>query len=350
MTTPFPANCSAPSPTVQAEPTLTPKPLAALDLFAGIGGLSAGFRDQGFSMLGIDHEPVAKLVYESAGYGKAETIDLSKELVIRAVPLVLGGPPCRPWSAVNLQRRRANHGDHGLLAQFFTNVVEIRPTIMLMENVPALGSDRAYLDGLEWLRANGYDVGRGIIRYDQLGAATRRKRLFTIAVLGTRVGARTFFKLLRERQRPAKTVGQAIQWLRNMGRGEVTDHDWSRLRTIGNYRHLYESGKYGWAKLSYGEAAPSFGSVAKTYILHPEAGIGSFPERVVSVREVMAIMGFDVSVAFPAKTPRAKRYQMVANAVSPDVSREVAVVVRYLLTGHPCPPAYDLFPAGALEA
>lgn len=349
MTTPNSTSSSSPSPTVQAEHAVTQQPLAALDLFAGIGGFSAGFRDQGFSVLGIDHEPVAKVVYESAGYGKALTIDLSKELVLGDVPVVLGGPPCRPWSAVNLKRRSADHGDHGLLAQFFTNVLEIRPTIMLMENVPAVGSDRAYLDGMEQLRANGYDVGRGIVRYDRLGAATRRKRLFTIAVHGTHVGARTFFKLLRERQRSARTVGQAIQWLRNMGPGEVADHDWSKLRTIGNYRHLYESGKYGWMKLRYNESAPSFGSVAKTYILHPEAGIGSFPERVVSVREVMAIMGFDVSVAFPAKTPRAKRYQMVANAVSPDVSREIALIVRYLLTGLPSPPVCDLFPVGALE-
>jgi site-specific DNA-cytosine methylase len=87
--------------------------------------------------------------------------------------------------------------------------------------------------------------------------------------------------------------------------------------------------------LDYDTPAPSFGSVAKTYILHPEAGIGGYAERVLSVREVMAIMGFADSVRFPERTSRAKRYQMVANAVSPVASRAIAVVVKRLLVGSP---------------
>lgn len=315
------------------------QPLTVLDLFAGIGGFSAGFRDRGFLVTGVDHDPVAKKVYESAGIGQALTRDLLSETVVEAVPVVLGGPPCTPWSAVNLHRRRAAHDDHALLARFFNNVLEIRPALMLMENVPALGSDSAYLSGLEQLRVNGYNVARGIVRYDEFGAATKRRRLFTIAIQGTRVGARCFFELLSEQQRRAGTVRGAIGWLRNLDVGGAADHDWSQLRTISNYRHLYKSGKYGWAQLKYDEPAPSFGSVAKTYILHPEAGIGNFPERVISVREVMAIMGFDLTVAFPAKTSRAKRYQMIANAVSPLVSRAAASVIRHLLTGSPIPTA-----------
>jgi DNA (cytosine-5)-methyltransferase 1 len=325
---------SAPAPQAQGEfPLSSSVELTALDLFAGIGGLSAGFREAGFTVTGVDKEPVAKLVFESAAFGRGVTWDLSREIYVQQASIVLGGPPCRPWSAVNQQRRRTAHDDHGLLEQFFRNALEVRPAVILLENVPALGSDSSYLAGVALLRAEGYDTARAIIRYNEFGAATRRKRLFTLAVRNGYFGAKTFFKLLEARKQAAQTVGQAIRWLRDKSRGEVADHDWSELLSIGNYRHLYASGKYGWKKLSYEEPAPSFGSVAKTYILHPEAGVGSYPERVLSVREVMTIRGFDLTVAFPAGTSRSKRYQMVANTVSPLVSREMAVLVRQLLAG-----------------
>ena len=307
--------------------------LEALDLFAGIGGLSSGFHDCGFTMTGIDSEPVAKTVSEAANIGRGVPADLGLEPYVCGVPVVLGGPPCRPWSAVNQQRRRSAHDDHVLLDRFVDNIVAILPIIALMENVPALGSDPIYAAGIARLRAAGYNVDRSIVEYSAFGAATRRKRLFTVAVRSTRVGARRFFELLHAEKRPRRTVGDAIRWLRDRERDSVPDHDWSELQSIGNYRHLYESGKYGWAKLDYEEAAPSFGSVSKTYILHPEAGLDGFPERVLSVREVLAIMGFGLATAFPIGTPRAKRYQMAANAVSPQFSRAVARVVFHMLTG-----------------
>jgi DNA (cytosine-5)-methyltransferase 1 len=204
-----------------------------------------------------------------------------------------------------------------------------------MENVPALGGDDVYRCGVEQLRESGYDIAARVLHYDRFGAATKRRRLFTIGVLDVRGGGHLFLRLLREHHAQARTVRDAIARFRDLPRGSYPDHDWSELKTIPKYRDRYESGQYGWTRLDYDSPAPSFGSVAKTYILHPEAAVDGYPERVLSVREVLAIMGFPDSVRFPEGTSRAKRYQMVANSVSPQVSRAVALTVRSLLTGTP---------------
>lgn len=307
--------------------------LSGVDLFSGIGGLSAGFSEVGIPMQGVDTESVASAFYVAAGFGSSRVADLRSELIRFDASIVVGGPPCRPWSPVNLQRRASDHADHDLLSRFVDHVEVINPVVFVMENVPALRRDEAYTTGMTRLRSAGFDVAAQLVHYDHFGAATRRRRLFTVGIRGDEGIAHHFFEVLRRHRRPARTVRDAIFRFRILERNAVPDHEWSELQTIPKYRERYTSGQYGWRQLEYDQPAPSFGSVAKTYILHPEAGIDGFPERVLSVREVMAIMGFSDAVQFPAEVSRTKRYQMVANSVSPQVSRAIAGTVVEVLTG-----------------
>lgn len=313
--------------------------MTVLDLFAGIGGLSIGFAAEGFTVIGVDDDEASAETFAINEIGDHIVRDLRNSDVIRPVPVVVGGPPCRPWSAVNVQKRGRSHEDHALLHRYFHHIQEIRPRLFLMENVPPLAGDPDYVDLRRELEFSGYSVGGRILRYSDFGAATARRRLFTVGIRDSaRAGWLDFFGLLEEERRSQKdesgsTVRDAIGWLRDVGAKEVPDHEWSQLTTIQKYSEYYESGKYGWRILSWDETAPSFGSVAKTYILHPDSSPGEGDARVLSVKEVLSIMGFDRGFRFPAEVGLTRRYRMAANAVSPRVSRLCARAARRLLDG-----------------
>lgn len=302
-----------------------------LDLFAGIGGFSYGFRNSNFQVIGVDADELATKTFSRNRIGHAVTMDLGKELYLRSAKIILGSPPCRPWSLVNVQRRGADHLDRRLLSRFFAHVQLIRPPLFLMENVVPVKHDHIYVWWTNALERDGYSLGAQIVRYSDFGAATARHRLLTVGVRDWDGGAGVFLALLDRKRKPAKTVRSAIAWLRDVSWEKVPDHSWGRHKTLERYREYYRTGKYGWYRLHYDAPAPSFGNVLKTYTLHPEAWVNGFVPRVVSVREVLSIMGFPKSFSFPPHARLTSRYQAVADAVSPAFSRACAAAARELL-------------------
>jgi DNA (cytosine-5)-methyltransferase 1 len=308
--------------------------IGAIDLYAGTGGMSLGFADEGFTVTGIDSDPPSHGVFRTNGIGEHRITNLHLACSSEAAPVIIGGPPCRPWSAVNVKRRGSAHDDHALLLRYFEHLRGLRPLAFLMENVPPLRGDQMYRDLLTGMNHLGYSVAARVLTYSDFGAATTRKRLFTVGFAGhTGLSSASFFGRLEARHLPAKTVGDAIGWLAQMERDEFPDHEWSAVKTIGKYLERYESGRFGWKRLAWDEPAPSFGSVSKTYILHPDSAPGDDTARVLSVREVLCLMGFPPSFRFPAGTGLSVRYRMAANAVSPLVSRACAATMREMLTG-----------------
>lgn len=302
-----------------------------LDLFCGCGGLSLGFKCPGFSITGIDKNPRSGEIFLLNNIGTFKEKNLEKESITGDFDIIIGGPPCRPWSSINLKRRGIHHPDYKLLDSYFSHVFTIRPAAFLLENVPPISQDLSYKSLLLKAEKDGYSVSYCRINYLDYGIASQRKRLFTIGFRDFGIDASSFFyELGRNKEHPV-TVGQAIRKYENTAMHEFPDHVWPNLKTIEKYSEYYKSGKYGWYKLRYEEPAPSFGNVMKTYILHPKAGIDNFPVRVLSVREILAIMGFPDSYSFPSDMPVNMKYQMVADSVSPKVARKMASVMRNLI-------------------
>lgn len=181
------------------------RPLAA-DLFSGCGGLSLGAEAAGFvPVLGIDHDPFALQTWGSLFPGLAANLDLGDPAVVTEVgsalkqieiDLIVGGPPCQPFSRAgrSLMRhlvasgRRTEHDARRELWRSFLDVViEAKPKIVLMENVPelALGDEtiliRSIVDELE---EEGYGVATRIVSTAEHGVPQHRKRAIVIALKG----------------------------------------------------------------------------------------------------------------------------------------------------------------------
>jgi DNA (cytosine-5)-methyltransferase 1 len=180
----------------------------AIDLFCGAGGLSLGLRDAGFNVLvGADSDPLAVETHTGNLGGLGWTGDLSdpeeflehlEQWGVRSVDLIAGGPPCQPFSRAGSAKirdlvrsgERAEADPRASLWNSFMAVVEkLRPTAVLIENVPDLPTwdNGAVLVGFfEALRGLDYEVDARVLDAYRHGVPQHRARLFIVATRGAR--------------------------------------------------------------------------------------------------------------------------------------------------------------------
>lgn len=159
-----------------------------LDLYAGAGGLTLGFKRafEGIDDLRftpVDNDPFAFGTHSLnfGAHGIDKPIDV-KDFMPGAgdiFDLVIGGPPCQPFSNANT-RKRKNDPRLDEWRRFMRAVDLCRPRAFVVENVPALHSSPVYESLIEAGERLGYVVaGRALCAAD-FGAATTRTRLFIV--------------------------------------------------------------------------------------------------------------------------------------------------------------------------
>jgi DNA (cytosine-5)-methyltransferase 1 len=176
----------------------------AADLFSGAGGLSLGLQQAGFHViLAADHYPEAvethrhhfpglTVDWDLAGASEVEGI---ASLITRAgIDLVVGGPPCQPFSKAgrSMIRHRVHrglrdpHDERRDLWRSFLEVVRLcLPAAVLMENVPDMALDKEMFilrNMVEELEQLGYSVEEKVVDTWRYGVPQFRQRLILVAL------------------------------------------------------------------------------------------------------------------------------------------------------------------------
>ena len=151
-----------------------------VDLFAGCGGLGLGFEAAGFRTLGYElkDDPVA--TYGANLHGECIQARLSPDSEIAEAEVIIGGPPCQPFSVGGNQKGRADERD-GFPA-FLSAVERINPKFVMFENVRGmLYRNKLYLDRIMGhLHDLGYSVDARVLNCVNYGVAQRRERLVVV--------------------------------------------------------------------------------------------------------------------------------------------------------------------------
>ena len=168
--------------------------LQMIDLFCGAGGLSLGFKQEGFvTALANDIEeccvdtyahnhPETPRKYIVKGDIR-EVIDHLEDLTRgRKIDIVVGGPPCQGFSMANRQRLIDDPRNH-LYKNYVEIVKRVQPKFFVMENVKGMLSVAEQVK--EEFRNIGYEVECHVLNAKDYGVPQNRERLIYI---GNRVG------------------------------------------------------------------------------------------------------------------------------------------------------------------
>jgi DNA (cytosine-5)-methyltransferase 1 len=164
-----------------------------IDLFAGAGGLSQGFRqasgeDIEFrSVFAVEKDFTSAASY-AANFGHSVFSRPIEELKRTDLPdlpvdLLVGGPPCQGFSPLGKMSPTHHHPSMNQLWKFYFKVVKwVGPKVFVIENVPEfLKSDE--FPRVRKIAANlGYGLAAGVLHAVHFGVPQQRRRGFVVGM------------------------------------------------------------------------------------------------------------------------------------------------------------------------
>jgi DNA (cytosine-5)-methyltransferase 1 len=336
-------------------------PPVCIDLFCGCGGLSTGLLDAGIDVrLGIDFDAASLATFDlnHAPRGSRSLLadvrdvvgDELVEIAGDPVDLLVGGPPCQPFSVAGKRRALADHrGD--LIFEFVRVLAETQAEAYIFENVPNLASVARgeVLDDLIAAFAEiGYTATPRVVAAADYGVPQMRKRL---VIVGGRAGIELSMPpapthvpgelLDAGGLRPYVSARDALDDLPDVGEPAALD--------VANHEPTFHSEEMlaAFAELQPGRREPR----SRHDRLHPErpgytlrAGTGNFSplrpvhyryDRVLTVRECARIQSFTDDFVWPDDQARLQQYRQVGNAVPPllasALGRHIATSMKWEL-------------------
>lgn len=333
----------------------------ALDLFSGMGGLTLGLKQAGFSVLyAVDRSCLAvetyrvnhpEVVAEWSEIQEVDADELRRRLGLRAgqLDLVAGCPPCQGFSRMRtLNGSRTVEDSRNALIEDFQRFVEVfQPKVVMMENVPGLAGDSRFECFRSALDALGYRSSFQIMNAADFGVPQRRRRLILLA------GKRRVVPFGSQSDRPP-TVRDAIGSLPPPGQSGDPSHDLSErrsdrivelIRSIpkdGGSRHQApESFKLAchkdfdgfndvYGRMAWEDQSPTITSgcvnPSKGRFLHPEQ------DRCITPREAALLQGFPEDYFISMRRGKYPAARLVGDALPPEFVRRHAEPAATMLS------------------
>ncbi len=201
----------------------------ALDVFCSIGGLTYGLRNAGITVnAGVDIDGSCRYAYEKnckATFIEADIRDVSFSHVSEYLEgakyrVLVGCAPCQPFSmhTAKIKPPRQDLRWH-LIDEFLRIILEGKPEIVSMENVPRLMAQPIYDNFKSTLADAGYQVSDGVVSCADFGVPQTRRRLLLLASLMGKI------RLPSAQSSKHRTVRQTIGKLAPLGHGESSGAD-----------------------------------------------------------------------------------------------------------------------------
>ncbi len=304
--------------------------ITVVDIFAGCGGFSLGFGKA--VKAAIENNPrIVKTYMRNFPWVSIFPEDAKRvcgkvvlEVLGGEVDVVIGGPPCEPFTSMNKKRRRdpldrlLSDPQGRLVMEFIRLVDELRPKIFIMENVHELVEEPLGKLLRRFFARIGYEAHFNFIEAHRYGVPSRRYRVFISNIK---------IDLSGMEEKP-KTVEEALSGLKNFG--EIPNHvpvkvGKIRLRKIrrlkwGESLYSFKDSSNrvfrNWMRLHPKQVAPAIHG--RSRFVHP------YEDRPLTVREQARLMSFPDNHIFLGGI--STQFDQVGEAVPPILARKLAEV------------------------
>ncbi|NOQ70697.1 MAG: DNA (cytosine-5-)-methyltransferase [Crocinitomix sp.] len=295
-----------------------------VDLFAGCGGLSLGFEALGFKTVGYEMDEKATNTYNKNLLGNCFCTKLTTETEYAKADIVIGGPPCQPFS-VGGKQLGLNDSRDGFPI-FIEAVRKLKPEVFMFENVRGmLYKNKPYLmEVLQALEDLGYKINYSLLNAKHYDVPQNRERVIVL-------GAKSKINLPAKRKKLI-TAGEALGTLAF----EFNENSKFFTESMDRYVAKYEK-----ASKCVNPRDLYLDRPARTLTCRNLAGATGDMHRVrlkdgrrrrVTVREAARLQSFPDWYEFQGT--ETNMFNQIGNAVAPNFAYSLAFTIKEYLKGN----------------
>lgn len=322
----------------------------SIDLFSGVGGLTEGLHQAGFSTkLAFEIDDLASKAYKLNHRNTEIIVDdirkvniegIKQKLKGQTIHLLAGCPPCQGFSSIRRLNKPKPVEDerNSLINEYVRFIKELMPYTFMMENVPGLALDKSFHEAKEYLENDlKYHIDYRVVNVRDYGVPQNRKRL---VMVGSRLGPIKVAAPMQEKVTVKKAIGnlplpeQSIDSLHKIYPKhslrieqlikDIPKNGGSR-KDLGSDKQLkcHQKENVGFNDV-YGRLRwDDYSTTITGGCLNPSKGRFLHPEqdRCISAREAALLQSFPKDYKFPIDAPITKIALMIGNALPPKFSK-----------------------------